>query len=93
MATEISAYSQYTGLSYPNWAALVEAEANGYVVVGTIIRSWGQEQRVVPVVCGPFTTEAEAKRARVRLRNKWKRDSEVDDTFMVHVRPLWKEQR
>lgn len=91
MRDDIQAYSERTKTTYPNWAALVEAEANGYVVVAIISdgkRSW-------PYVIGPMP-EDQAKRVHTGMRNKWRREQRdrlVDPkwTAKFFTRPAWKQ--
>lgn len=79
------------GREYPNWDALVEAEANGHVVVAILTKgtmSW-------PWVSGSYSTKKDADRARARLRTKLKREQldHPDVEFSLFVRPMWKDAR
>jgi hypothetical protein len=88
----ITAYSPDTDSTYLTWEDLVAAEALGWVVVGTSDRP-----NTVPVVVGLFDTQADARRARVRLRRRWQREENEKNvgthTISTVVRPLWKENR
>jgi hypothetical protein len=55
MKKEIEAYSEDTGRTYPNWDALVKAEAHGYTV---ILQS--DRPNTFPWCVGLFATKAEA---------------------------------
>lgn len=92
----MEAYSSDTDKHYPNWEALVEAESNGYVVVG-IIAGLSNPAKSWPWVTGPYPDKAAAQRARVRARNlfrKQQRDrSERPMTATFFVRPAWKDER
>lgn len=90
----LPARSERTGTSYPSWGALVEAEANGYVAVAILTNA----KQTWPWTEGPFATKHEAENARVRLRNRLKkeqRDLTLDPrvTAKFFVRPLWKPER
>ena len=87
----MEAYSERTNTHYPSWEALVEAEANGYVVVA-IIRN---KKEVWPWIVGPFPTKREAGNARNRLRRSLRKDSENNYSlnFSLFVRPAWKDPR
>lgn len=93
---EVSAFSTTTGIEYPNWAALIEAEANGYLV--TVIIT-GRKDRVWPVSWGPFDTQEEAEKFRARMRNKFRREAQKNwspyqhQTYAWSVRPAWKPDR
>lgn len=92
MNDAVEAYSVQTGKTYPSWDALVEAEANGFVVTAIISdgkRSW-------PWTAGPFPDKGEANRARARMRTRMKREQgrdrlAPDRTFQLFVRPAWKD--
>lgn len=86
------AYSPETDTHYPSWEALVEAEANGYVVVAIITS--GKE--TWPYIVGPIPDKDEANKARNRLRAKWKREMRqypLGQKVTFHVRPSWKMDR
>ena len=92
MMDDVQAHSSASGTTYPNWDALVAAEANGYVVVAIITKghiSW-------PYVHGTYDDKPEAERARNRLRTKLKREqrerSYDDHSFSLFVRPAWKDK-
>lgn len=87
---EHSAYSMESGVEYPNWEALVHAEANGYVVTAII----SNDKRTWPWSIGPFDHEDEAAKARNRLRYRLRKELGIRKgfTFKVFVRPLWKEK-
>lgn len=89
---EIEAYSSATGTSYPNWGALVEAEANGYVVVALITSTRNEHLKSWPWIVGTFDDRAEAMRYRNRTRAKWKRETEQWPhlSYKFFVRPAWK---
>jgi hypothetical protein len=88
----MQAFSEETGTTYPDFDALVAAEANGYVVTAIINNgkiSW-------PWTIGPFDTKKEATNARARLRTKLKREQAQTFghvEFSLFVRPLWKDKR
>jgi len=88
MIDDITAYSTTTRKTYPNWDALVEAEANGYVVVGQSSRP-----NTAAVVVGPYDTRRDAERAQPRLRNQWRREEqEYGYTIRTSIRILWKDK-
>lgn len=88
MSDDIEAYSTTTRKTYVNWAALLAAESNGFVVVGTSTRP-----DTAAIVIGPYSTQGEARKAQNRLRAKWKRDEAVlGHTVSTSVRILWKEK-
>lgn len=68
---------------YLTWDELVEAEANGYVVVSTSTRPG-----TVPAVNGPYKTEREAKTAQRRVRNQAKKH-ESPHKVRTYIRVLW----
>lgn len=82
----IPAYSPTTDTHYKNWDALVKAESNGYVVVGTSDR-----HDTSAIVIGPYATKEEAQQARARLRPKWVRE-ERPNKITTSIRILWKEK-
>lgn len=84
----MSAFSE-NGTEYPDWDALVEAEANGYVAVAII--NDGKQQW--PWVVGPYPTKREATNAKNRLRTKMKKEQPryPGHTFKTFVRPAWKD--
>jgi hypothetical protein len=89
-----TAYSEDTQTRYDTWDDLVEAEANGWVVVA-IIKDGKQEW---PWIVGPFATKQEASNARVRARTKWNREGyrhehSPNSTAKFFVRPAWKDIR
>lgn len=91
MKEQLSAYSPDTGNYYNSWDELVEAETNGYVVVGLPTRPGA-----VPVVVGPYPTQTEARKAQARLRAKWrKEEAQQHGTHKIstYVRHLWKDAR
>jgi len=92
MMDDVQAHSSHSGRTYPNWDALVAAEANGYVVIAVITK----DSRSWPYVHGPYVDKPEAERARNRLRTRMKREqrerSYHDHTFQLFVRPAWKEK-
>lgn len=88
---DLPAYSTETGIEYPDWGALVQAESNGYVVVVIITntktgKSW-------PWTKGPFGSHAEADKYRNRTRAKWKREESryPNLAYQFFVRPAWKD--
>lgn len=90
---EIEAYSVQTDTVYENWYALIEAEANGYVVTCIITSTLQDKVRSWPWTIGPFETEKEAEKVRNRLRAKFKREGEYrypHQTYKWFVRPVWK---
>lgn len=85
----MEAYSPDTNTTYPTFDALVAAEGNGYIVIGTSSRP-----KTVPFAVGPYATREEAKRAQARLRRKWKHEEAEygdDITVKAYLRVLWKE--
>jgi hypothetical protein len=86
----VTAYSPESGNTYLTWEELVEAEANGYVVVGLSDRPG-----TAPGVIGPWPpTEAgkrEARNAQARLRAKWKRE-DAPAKVRTFIRLLWPEK-
>lgn len=88
---EVAAFSETTGISYQNWEALVDAEANGFVVTAVISRG----SQTWPWSKGPYDTKHEADLARNRLRTRCKRelDSYPGTTYKLFIRPLWKDPR
>ena len=89
----MEAYSENTNTHYPSWEALVEAEANGHVVVAIMTsatQSW-------PWVVGPFPTKREANNAKNRLRRTLlkERSKQAGENlnFSLFVRPAWKDPR
>lgn len=87
---ELPAHSDTTDTDYACWDNLVEAEANGYVLVGTSTRP-----STSPIVIGPFETKKEANEARPRYYQKWKRQEARYGSFKVStsIRVLWKDIR
>lgn len=87
----MEAHSSSTGKTYPSWEALVEAEANGYVVVAVI----ADGKQTWPWVEGLYPTKAEASKARNRMRTKLNRESTnyPSTSFRLFVRPAWKDGR
>lgn len=91
LKTVEGAYSADTNTHYPTWEALVEAEAEGYLVIAIV----SSEKQTWPWVQGPYPDKREANNARARARNKFKKDIQspwVDPnlTASFFVRPLWK---
>lgn len=91
--TGIPAYSSATETSYDNWDALLEAEANGFVMVAVITNT--HNGRTWPWVVGPFDSRKDAENYRTRTRTKWKRDQDkrglyVHLSYRFYVRPAWK---
>jgi hypothetical protein len=82
---EVSAYSEHTGRSYPTWDELVVAETNGFSIV-----SVSDRPGTVPAVYGPYNNREEARKARVRLHRRFKRE-ESPHTVHTYVRHIWKE--
>ena len=87
----MEAYSDATNTTYESFDALINAEANGWVVI-CIITS---PKQTWPAVIGPFATKEEANRERNRLREKYKRESwkYPDQTYKWFARPAWKPER
>lgn len=85
---EIEEYSTATGVTYPTWDALVEAESNGWLCVAII--SNGKE--TWPWVEGPFPEKRLAIKTRQRLRTKWKREQwkHPGQTYQFFIRPAWR---
>lgn len=85
----MEAYSEKTNTHYPSWDALIEEEANGYVVVAVISNG----KKTWPWVIGPFNVRENAQRAQARLRYKLKKDLKTRPGFTgkVFVRPAWKD--
>lgn len=83
---DIPAFSTTTRKTYPNWDALVQAEANGYVATAII----NDGKQTWPWIVGPFDTEREAKNQAASLRRQANRGNFHDLTVSVHVRPAWK---
>lgn len=97
MSRPVDAYVHgESGLEYSSWEELLEAHANGYVVVAIITS--GDGKKTWPYVEGPMS-KAEAERIRANLRSKWKRqqktmhnyDPRKTQTYRFFVRPAWKE--
>lgn len=83
---ELPAFSTETGIEYPSWDALVEAESNGYVATavlerGSAIWTWTH---------GPTADREDAVRASKKLRANLKKDPEGARLRIVTVRPAWK---
>lgn len=90
VSRNVTAYSETTGITYPTWEALVEAEANGWVAVAVITEG----KQVWPWVVGPYPDKADAVRAQARLRTRWRREQSTPfrpkQTAKFYVRPSWK---
>lgn len=69
----ITTYSPDSGKVYLTWEEYVQAETNGYVVIGQSSRPG-----TAPVVVGPFETQEEAEKARSRYRGRWQREERRD---------------
>ena len=84
----MEAYSEATKTTYSSWDALVEAEANGYVVIAVITR----DSTTWPWVHGPYPDKKEASKARARLLRKMKKDDWKYPTtkYKMFIRPAWK---
>jgi hypothetical protein len=90
--TEIPAFSEKTGTEYPNFDALIQAEANGWVVVVVFTNgnvTW-------PWILGPFKFKSSALRAKGRTVYKFKKQSANGAlphnlTAKFFVRPAWKD--
>lgn len=93
MSTEVG--SDTTGITYPSWEALVEAEANGWVVVAILKSEKGSAERYTTFarVYGPFDTQAEARNYRNKVRRAFKEMLADYPTSLVvtSVEPAWKE--
>lgn len=90
---EVEAYSPTTDTHYPNWDALVEAEANGYVVTAVLCNDtatlfWSYSE-------GPYPSKDEASKARSRLRRRYRNRHSFPGTrlLVINVRPLWKDEQ
>lgn len=93
MTEEIPAYSEKTDTQYPNFSALVDAEANGWMVCVVLQRG----AAVWPWMIGPFTSKRRALREQRRQRGRFKRQQANRDlpenlTAKFFVRPAWKEE-
>ena len=91
---ETPAYSEKTGHSYPNFSALVEAEANGWVCCVVLTRG----SATWPWVIGPFPSKRQALREQRRQRGRFTRQQAAHElpvnlTAKFFVRPAWKEDR
>lgn len=90
--TDIQAHSDTTGKTYENWDQLIEAEANGWLMVVIITNT--KSGQVWPWIVGPMTTRKEAERKRANTRTKWKRDQDngryLHLSYQFFVRPAWK---
>ena len=89
---DVEIWSDTTGTMYPNYAALVAAEAHGWILTCTIM----QGKKTWPWSIGFFATEAEAKKARARWKARFKRaqvqGEHTNQTYIWSVRPLWKHE-
>lgn len=89
----ITAYSPSTDKTYLTWDDLVQAEANGYVVV-----SLSSRKGTAPAVAGPWDPtpegKAEARKAQARLRRQWnaeeRRDHGDGHKISTYVRIMWR---
>lgn len=97
MSRQVDTYIHMkSGKEYPSWEALIEAHANGYLVVAIITS--GDGKKTWPYIEGPMP-KAEAERVRTNLRSKWKRqqkrmserDPRKTQTYAFFVRPAWKD--
>lgn len=81
-------YSEPTGKSYDTLEDLLDAESNGYVVVGVTDR-----RGEAPWCVGPFVDKADARREAAKMRRHIKRLDRVKPPAWtrVSVRTLWKE--
>lgn len=83
----------HNGIEYPNWEALVEAEANGYIATA-VLRERAPKGTLFTFSVGPFATEREANNARRRMRNRHNREDRenrlASDLVTITVKPLWK---
>lgn len=82
----MKAFSPNTGRLYASFEELVEAEANGYVVVLT-----SERPNTAPLVIGPFDDKKVAERARTRLARRVRID-ERPHKVHTYIRVLWKEK-
>ena len=92
----MQAYSDKTHTTYESRDALVEAEAEGYVIVTVFQRTseLGRTQSVVRVQ-GRYDTEKKARSAAAYRRRWWKkqlREPGYENIRLlgVHVEPIWK---
>lgn len=88
----MEAHSETTGKDYPSWDALVQAEANGWMVIA-IIKDSKQEW---PWLVGPFDTKKAASNARVKHRKRFEkqmREWPENKSARFFVRPAWKDNR
>ena len=81
----MQAYSEATGITYPDFDALVQAESHGYTVCAVITR----DDNTWPWMVGLYLTKREARRATARLRAQWRRSVFPPTTYSVFVRPVW----
>lgn len=86
---ELTAFDPISGRTYPNWDALVAAQANGYVIIITSDRPGTSA-----LVYGPWPAtrqgKIEATKARLRLRNKTAQ-SEKPYKVTSSIRLAWKD--
>ena len=71
----MQAYSTVTDTTYPSWEALLDAETNGYAVVGILQRVHPKSGRteVLARTVGPFSDWLTARNRASSLRRKRKR--------------------
>ena len=91
------AHSDKTGVTYESWNALVEAEADGYVVVSMFERtSKSGRTQVFARVLGRYKTRGRARDVAAYRRRWWAKqllDPGYENVRLlgVHVEPICKE--
>lgn len=78
-------WSEQSDRTYPSLEAMVEVEANGWIVTALITK----RNKTWPWTQGPFSTQREANNARVALRRYFKNRA-PSTTVKFFVRPAWK---
>lgn len=93
----MQAHSDKTGATYESWDALVEAEADGYVVVSMFERTLksGRTQSIARVL-GRYKTRERAQNVAAYRRRWWNKQLQEPGhenvrLLGVHVEPIWKE--
>lgn len=93
----MEAYSARTDTTYESWDDLIEAEADGYVVVSVFERtSKSGRTRPIARVLGRYTTRERAQTVAAYRRRGWNkllREPGYENVRLlgVLIEPIWKE--
>jgi hypothetical protein len=90
----MEAYSELTETRYDSFDDLLAAEAAGWTVVVVIKATSAKgNERVWPYVMGPFDTKDEARKARTRLKYRYKKEEwkHPRQKAFFFLEPVWKD--